>query len=383
MAKKHVLRCLLIALTSALAFLMASPAGAQQSEPIKLGGLSFLTGRFSSNGVLGARGITLALDDINSSGGVLGRQVSVDLQDTASDSGQAVSLLRRFAASDDVVAVIGPVGTPDLLALLPVAQQTTLPVMSIGSNKPLPKSTFPDDVFRVSLVESPEVLRDFVNRVAASSKISRIGLFIDRSNDSAQGEANSLLAALKGTPVQVVESESYTGGDKDFSVQIAKMMRNGVDAMFLAGTTNEDVIIISQARARGFKGPFLGGAPLTDPTILNIVGKTAAPYIIFTPFSDLSDSLAVKHFVAAYRKRYGDGQIPAYAAYAYDAVTLVCDAIKRAHSVDRSKVIQAIGSTKSFHGVTSNYSYDGKGDNLTPQSHIIEYQPSGKFVPLN
>ncbi len=379
MAKKHVLRCLLVA----LAFQVTSPAGAQQSAPIKLGGLSFLTGRFSSNGVLGARGITLALDDINSSGGVLGRQVSVDLQDTASDSGQAVSLLRRFAASDDVVVVIGPVGTPDLLALLPVAQQTTLPVMSIGSNKPLPKSAFPDDVFRVSLVESPEVLRDFVNRVAASSKISRIG------------PLHRPLERLGARRGQLVARRAQGHGGAGRRKRVLYGWRQG-----LLGADRED-----DAKRRGrhvpcrydergrhhhfagsrpwIQGPFLGGAPLTDPTILNIVGKTAAPYIIFTPFSDLSDSPAVKHFVAAYRKRYGDGQIPAYSAYAYDAVTLVCDAIKRANSVDRSKVIQAIGSTKSFHGVTSNYSYDGKGDNLTPQSHVIEYQPSGKFVPLN
>ncbi len=258
---------------------------------MRIGALTFLTGHSASYGTQGARGIKLAVDQVNANGGVLGRPLFVDLQDTASDSAQAVSLLRRFAASSDVVAAIGPTGTPDLLAILPVAPQLTLPVMSYASQKTLTRDQFPDRVFRMSLVETPEVLRDFVSKVATARGIHRMGVFVDRANDSSPAEMHSLEAAIKlgANGVELVDSESYTSGDKDFSVQIGKMLRTGVDAIFLSGTTNEDVIIIPQARARGFRGAFLGGATLQDPKIVQIVGPAAAPYIVFTPFNANAD----------------------------------------------------------------------------------------------
>ncbi|MDR5777178.1 MULTISPECIES: ABC transporter substrate-binding protein [unclassified Caballeronia] len=255
------MRALLPAVRLAAAAAIACAAGAalaQGATPLRIGALTFLTGRSASYGTLGARGIKLAVDQINANGGVLGRPLFVDLQDTASDSAQAVSLLRRFAASPDVVAVIG----------------TT-------------------------------------------------------------------------------------------------------------GTTNEDVIIIPQGRARAFRGVFLGGATLEDPKIVQIVGPAAAPYVVFTPFNANADRPVVKPFVAAYRKAYGNDQIAAYAAYAYDAVMLVSDAVRRVGSVAREKVAQAIGSTHGLHGLTGDYSFSGKGDNTTPQSYIMEVQPNGTFASLN
>ncbi|MFM9887102.1 MAG: ABC transporter substrate-binding protein [Burkholderiales bacterium] len=352
-----------------------------QTGEIKIGGLTFLTGKFSSYGADIEKGVKLALDKVNAKGGVLGKKLVVDLQDTASDSAQAVSLLRRFASSSDVAAIIGPTGTPDLLAIIPVARQLTVPVVTIGSMKPMAKDEFPDQVFRVTLMNSPEVVRDIITKVAAAKNIKRIGLLMDRTNDAQQADARSARDAIKlGAGVQLVADESYAGGDKDFSVLIGKMMQANADALWLSATTNEAAIIILQARARGFKGVVMGGAGMTDPKIVQLVGAGAAPYVMFTPLNLESDRPIVRDFVEAYRKAYGNNQIATFSAYAYDSVMLVEDAIRRAGSADRKAVAQAIGSTKSFPGVAGEYSYDGKGDNVKPVPYIMEVGPKGAFV---
>jgi branched-chain amino acid transport system substrate-binding protein len=382
MDRRTVLQTPLFALV-ALAASPARKASAATTGETRIGGLTFLTGRFASYGVAVQKGVEIASAKVNAEGGVRNKNLVVDLQDTASDSAQAVSLLRRFAASDDVVAVIGPTGTPDLLAILPVAQGLGLPVLSVGSQKTMAKDDFPDDVFRVGLIGKPEVIASFLKRVSGTHPVTRIGLFTDRANDSSQAESAALREALKSVPgTEIAEDATYVSGDKEFSVPISKMVRAKVDAMYLSGTTNEDVIIIPQARARGFKGVFLGSATLTDPKIVEVVGPTAAPYAIFTPFDASSDRPAVKEFVAAYAKSYGSGGVPTYAAYAYDAVMLIKDALNRAGSEDRKAVLHAIATTKDFHGVTGNYSYDGKGDNTTPQPYVLQLGPDGKFIPL-
>ena len=382
MNRRTVLQAPLFALVS-LAASPARKASAATAGEIRIGGLTFLTGRFASYGVAVQKGVEIASSKVNAEGGVRNKKLVIDLQDTASDSAQAVSLLRRFAASDDVVAVLGPTGTPDLLAILPVAQGLGLPVLSVGSQKTMTKDDFPDDVFRVGLIGKPEVIAFFLKRVSGTHPVTRIGLFIDRANDSSQAESAALREALKSVPgSEIAEEATYVSGDKEFSVPISKMVRAKVDAMYLSGTTNEDVIIIPQARARGFKGVFLGSATLTDPKIVEVVGPVAAPYAIFTPFNASSDRPAVKEFVAAYAKAYGSGGVPTYAAYAYDAVMLIKDALLRAGSEDRKAVLHAVATTKDFHGVTGNYSYDGKGDNTTPQPYVLQLGPDGKFVPL-
>ena len=373
-------RFTLLCAAGALAGMFGAPAFAQTGE-IKVGGLAFLTGKFSTYGVDVEKGVKVALDKVNSKGGVLGRKLVVDLQDTASDSAQAVSLLRRFAASSDVAAVLGPIGTPDLLAILPVARQLSVPVVTIGSLKPLAKSEFPDGVFRVTLMNSPEVVRDIIKKVAAARNVKRMALFVDRTNDAQQADSQTAREGIKlGAGVQLVVDETYSGGDKDFSVLIGKMMRANADALWLSGTTNEAAVIISQARARGFKGVVMGGAGMTDPKIVQLVGPAAAPYVMFTPLNLESDRPIVREFVDAYRKLHGTAQVPTYSAYAYDTVLLLQDAIRRAGSTDRQAIARALGSTKKFQGVTGEYSFDAKGDNTKPVPYVMEVGPKGTFV---
>ena len=278
-----------------MAGLAFAGAAFAQNGDIKVGGLTFLTGKYSSYGADVEKGVKLAADRINAQGGVLGRKVVVDLQDTASDSAQAASLLRRFGSSSDVVAVTGPTGTPDFLAILPVARQLNVPVVTIGSLKPMTKAEFPDGVFRVALMNTPEVVKDIIAKVAAAKNIKRIALFVDRTNDAQQADAQTAREALKlGAGVELVTDESYAGGDKDFSVLIGKMMQAKADALWLSGTTNEAAVIISQARARGFKGVVMGGAGMTDPKIVQLVGPAAAPYVTFTPLDQEADRPVVR-----------------------------------------------------------------------------------------
>ena len=110
------------------------------------------------------------------------------------------------------------------------------------------------------------------------------------------------------------------------------------------------------------------------------MGAAAAPYVMFTPLDLEADRPVVREFVDAYRKAYGNNQIATFSAYAYDAVLLVDDAIRRAGSTDRKAVAAALGSTKGYQGVTGEYSYDGKGDNVKPVPYIMELGPKGTFV---
>src|SRR6185312_10723988 len=125
----------------------------------------------------------------------------------------------------------------------------SIPIVVLGSNKTMDRSEFPEGMFRVSLMQTPETVKNYLQKVSAAKNIKRLGLFVDGSSDSSQAEAKSVREAIKLNPgVELAADDTYRGGDKNFSVLIAKMMRANVDAMWLSGQLNENVIIIPQAR---------------------------------------------------------------------------------------------------------------------------------------
>jgi|AGTN01.1.fsa_nt_gi ABC-type branched-chain amino acid transport systems, periplasmic component len=360
--------------------LAAAPAAAQDAAPIKIGALAFTTGKFGSYGKTMVNGVEIAVDKINAEGGLLGRKLEVDYRDTASEATQAISNLRRFDAADDIVGVVGPVGTPELLAILPVTQKLTLPVVTVASFAPLPHEAFAPGLFRVSLLTTPETLQNVFQRVGKARKVKQMGLLYDRSTDNAQVEAKHVRAAgALDSGIKLVAEESYAVGDKNFSAVLDKMLRAKVDILYLAGNTNEVVLIMQQARARGFAGPFVGSLAIADPKIAELAGAAAVGTISFSSFFEKSPDPMVSDFARAFHAKFGDAAISPMSAYGYDATLILADAIRNAKVTERGKVIEMLGTTSSFKGVSGTYTFDGKGDNKTPTSVITEIKKDGSL----
>lgn len=380
MKRRMLLLSLVAAVTSALAWLDAS---AQSQAPVKIGGITFITGKFGSYGQEYANGMRLGVDYVNRHGGVLGgRKLELDLQDSASDSAQAATLLRRFAASADIVGVVGPTGTPDFLAVVPIAKTLNVPVVTQASAK-FTHEEFPDSVVRVFLIETPELMKWYFDQVQSARGIKRVAFVTDRSNDAQANTRKNAMEALKpGTRLEVVADEFIRGGDRDFAAIIDKVLAARPDSIFLASTTNEVVLFMAQARARQFKGVFIGSAGLADPKIGELAKENAAGAVTMLPLDVDAPSALVKDFVAGYKAAYGDKAIGPFGAYTFDSVLLLASAINRAGSTDRTKVMQALGSTRDFQGVTSNFTFRGKGDNTTQTAHVVEHNGMGGFRPL-
>ena len=376
-------RALLLSLVAVTTGLLVPNAGAQSQAPVKIGGIVFLTGKFASYGAEYANGMKLGVDYVNRHGGVLGgRKLELDIQDSASDSGQAATLLRRFAANPDIVGVVGPTGTPDFLAIVPIAKTLNVPIVTQSSAK-FTHEEFPDSVVRVFLIETPELMKWYFDQVQAKRGIKRVAFVTDRSNDAQANTRKNALEGLKmGSSIEVVADESIKGGDRDFAAIIDKVLAAKPDAIFLASTTNEVVLFMAQARARQFKGLFFGSSGLGDPKIGELAKENAAGAITMLPLDVDAPTPVVKEFVADYRKAYGDKAVGPFVAYTFDSVLLMASAIDRAGSTDRAKIMQALGATKDFQGVTSSFTFRGKGDNIAQTAHIVEHNGTGGFRPV-
>ena len=357
----------------------APAASSAHPSVFRLAGLAGLTGRFANYGQEFQRGGQLAVDQLNSSGGVLGAKVELSFQDTANDPVETVRLARQAASDSSVAAVIGPNDSASGLALAPVLPNLKI-VGMLGGQAPW-NGSFNPWTFRTQLV----VTLAAAPLASALSKLNVKSMAITYAvdNDFSKRESEALQSSLKTAGIQVPDVEAYKTGDTDFSIQVTNIIAKHPDAWYLSGTAKESGGIILQARRAGFKGLFVGGySILQDPSIMSLTNNEAAGAITWgqTPYTSTRPQMV--KFFTAYKEKFnatpGDSAVAAYTS-----VLLLANAATTAKSLtDRQAIRDALGNTKGFAAPWSDYTYKGSGDNTTPTVIMFKVNEKGQAVPL-
>src|SRR3978361_2301668 len=111
---------------------------AMAADDIVLGGGLTLSGGAAAYGEDGRTGADIAVAEINAKGGVLGRKLRVDYDDTGMERARAVAIYRKYAARPRLAPMVC-ISSVELVALDPLANEVNLPLISIGSAATFPK----------------------------------------------------------------------------------------------------------------------------------------------------------------------------------------------------------------------------------------------------
>lgn len=364
-------RRLLLLLALASAMLGASA----RAQDIVIGAGFALSGRLASYGEDAKAGADLAVAAVNNAGGVLGRKIRVDYEDTGADRAKAVAVYRRFGSRPEVVAMLS-LSSIEFAAQDPVANDVKLPLISVGSATPIAK--FSPWSFRVSLIVNKAIGPVFES-LKAKRGIKSVGIIYDAADNSSIGQMESVKAAAPALGLALKDIESFNSGDQDFSLSITRFLSDPPDVLYVGATTNEATLIISQARALGLKSLLIGGAGFNDPRIASLPGESAEGIMTFFPFDVTSDQPIVRSFTEQYKAAHKGDAPPSLAALGYDAVLLAADAVRRAGSTDRDAVRKALGETTGLQGVDGTFTYKGPGDNTEQRPFLFEFA-KGRFT---
>lgn len=363
---------LLTFLTLTVMAAVPSSAQAPQGDIVIAGGF-VLSGPVAAYGEDAKIGVDLGVAEINAKGGVNGRKVRVDYEDTGADRAKAVAIYRKFAARPEVVAFMS-ISTIELVALDPVAEEVKLPLLSVGSAAPMAK--FSPYTFRMQLIVN-KALPAVFTLLKEQKGAKTISVIYDTVNNYNVGEMESVKAGVGPAGLELKGVESFSTGEQNFSLQLTRIAQSNPDLLYVAATTNEAALIINQARALGMKAQILGGAGLNDNRVFQLPGKAAHGIMTFFPFDAKDTRPVVQNFVKLYADKYKKELPPAYVALGYDAIHLVVDAIKRAGSADREAFRKTLGETAGYEGANGKFRYSGSGDNLEQRPHIFAYGEKG------
>ena len=354
------LRAVLLAIplvTTALA-----PAVAQ--EVLKIGGIGPLSGGGTAWGLAVQRGVEMAIGEVNKAGGLkIGDQtftpklVMYDDQYTAAGGRTAAE---RLINLEGVKYIIGPIGSPSALAVVPIANQAKVIVLSNGYAPEILRnpsgSPYNFRAMNSNVEFAPAMIKWLRERHPELKKVA----IIVPNDATGQGILPTLTEAYKANGFEVW-SETYERGSKEFMPLLTRMLTQGVDLLDLnSNAPGEAGLLLKQARQVGYKKMIWQvGGPSVDE-IVSIAGPLANGFLSYDVF-DFNDPSA-KAFVDTYRARW-PGVINAQTPGWYNATKILFKALQEAGSLDADKVRDALLKIEGYDaGIYGPVTWGGKSD---------------------
>lgn len=357
-----VLLALTMVMSMALTGCGGGEAGGEESDTIKIGVNYELSGAVATYGQSSVDGVTLAIDEINAAGGILGKQVEMVTIDNKSDAAEVVSVATRLMTEEGVCAVIGPATSGNFKAELPIALENGIPVISGSATaNDVTSGNTKEYTFRICFSDNFQGVA-MANYAFKNLGAAKVAIVQDKSSDYAEGLAASFSATFEELGGEIVAAEAYTTSDTDFNAILTSLASKEFDAIWLPGYYQEVGLIIKQARALGIECPILGADGFDSPVLAELAGADALHDVYYSNhYSSLNEDETVTAFIEAYKAKHGVDP-DAFNALGYDAAKLICDAIERAGAADPEAIKDALAATSDFKAVTGTLSIDENHD---------------------
>ena len=343
-----------------IVFISLSSCKSGGGDKIKVGEFASLTGKEATFGTSAHEGTLLAIEQVNLSGGVLGKQLELLTEDDQTKAGEPANAVNKLISKDGVIAILGEVASSRSLEAAPICQQSQIPMISPASTNPTVTQEG-DYIFRVCFND------DFqggalANFASGTLKAKKVAILTDVKSDYSKGLAKSFKAKYSNNGGNIGTELDFNGGDKDFKGQLTAIKSDNPDAIFLPGYYNDVALICIQAKQLGMNIPIFGGDGWESESLLTI-GKDAMEGHYFSTHCSIEQPTAeMTAFVAAYQKRFEGNTPDAMAVLGYDSAMVLVDAIKRAKTTESVALRDAIAATKNFAGASGNITLNADRD---------------------
>lgn len=354
----------------AAAFALAGVQGFAMAQPIPIIGLVELSGSGATAGTNFDNGIKLAIREINSSGGVAGRQLQYSSWDTQTLPGVAKALAAK-AVDQGVPLVMGPVFSGSILVSMNETRRAEIPNIIGGEAAHITQQGNPY-VLRCSFTQAasmPKVARYIRNTVKARSVA-----VIYVNNDFGKGGRDAITKEFQAAGIKVAADISTEPGQLDFSSAVLRAKQAQADALFIYTNEEESARALKELRKQGYDKPIIGESTLANDKVIELAGDAANGVIAHVGLTPDAPNPTVQAFSKAYQSEYKfkpdhnamKGYTGMHAAKAiFDKIGKV-DPKAFAAAMRGARI-----SAKEYPGVLFDVRYDDKGD-LDRESFMVK-----------
>lgn len=338
-------------------------------DTIKIALICNTTGDYAQYGVPVNNGAMLYIQERNEAGGINGKQIEVLPYDDKGDGIESVNAYNQ-AKDKGVTAVIGSVLTGPTITLADATAKDNMPQITASATAAGVTQIDPDDpdggirgnVFRSCFIDpfQAEKMADYaVNRVGAKTA----AILYESGSDYSEGLRVAFENKAAELGLQIVATEAFASGDKDFNAQMANIANAKPDVVYMPIYYTEAGPAVTQGRQAGLTATVLGGdgfGGIKDYATAEDLEGT----VYCSGYAPGTESVTA--FETNYEATYGDPVPNMFAPLAYDAAMLMCNALEEAEKAGletgsdeyKQAVINALAANTNTQGITGSYTFD-------------------------
>ncbi len=363
------------------------------AEPIKIGLVTALSGQSALAGEAISRGLTIAIDEINAKGGLLGgRMIELVRRDDEGNPAKGVTAARELIFREKVAVLFGGLDTPVSMAIVPIINQEKTPFMGpwaagTGITK---NGADPNFAFRVSAVdEIVDVgMLDYAQKTFQAAKPGMILV------NNPWGESNEvgLKAALDAKGMKAVGVEKFQENDVDLVPQLTRLKSAGADVLFMVGNVGPSAQVVKSLDRMGWKVPVVSHWGPAGGRFTELAGPNGKDVHFVQTYSFYGKQSPVgERLIAALKAKYpaiksvADITPAVGVANAYDGMHLAALAIAAAGSTDGDAVRQGFYKIGSYEGLIKTYKAPfapGRHDAIQANDYVWAQFIDNRIVPV-
>ena len=333
--------------------LPTTPQMEDLSGEVPIGVVLSITGRlYSSFGKPIGQGFELALEEINNS-----------------QLGGRVEAFNKLIQQDGVPVILGPATSTQTKAAFPIAKENQVVALSsISAARDL--SAISDFVFRAALT-TDVLIPSVIEATQGKLGYKKMATMYDGNDVFSTDSDEAVREVLAANGIEVLITETFQGGDTDFSAQLTRIKEANPDAIFVSALPPEKPGILIQAREIGIPT----SVPFVIRSLTGADAQTAGPaaegVITFVGWTSTTDTPGNQAFIQNYSAKYGIEPNPR-AAQSYASVYILAKAIADAQSTDSTAIRDAMANITDFDTVLGKFSFNVHGDAIyNPQILIV------------
>ena len=356
----------------------ASGAAADDAVVVKIGSAEPLTGGIAHLGKDNENGARMAVEEVNKQGLTIdGKKITLELvsEDDASDPKTGTDVAQKLV-DDKVVAVVGHLNSGVSIPASKIYSDAGIVQISPSSTNPQYTQQGFKTTYRTIASDTQQgpALANFVAQKLGAKTVA----IVDDATAYGKGLADEFEKTIKADGVQVVDREATNDKATDFKAILTTIKGKQPDVIMYGGMDATGGPFAKQAAELGIPAKVVGGDGMCTQEVIALAGDGIGNIICSDAAPALSKIAQGPDFEKRYEARYG---IPVQycAPGSYDAVMVVVDAMKRANSIDPTKILAAIPAT-NYTGVIGPIAFDSKGDMKQVSITIYNYQDKKKNV---
>lgn len=328
---------------------------ASNKEPVRIGVSTPLTGNFAENGIGTKVAIELAVEEINAAGGIKGRPVELDVQDSKSDPTQSAQIATMFTEDERILAQIGDFASGACIAAAPIYQEAGLIQLSPTASNPdfTLQGDYMFSIFGKTTDEGKFIANTLIRDYMKSQNVAVIYV----NSDWGVAAFEILSGYLEENGVNLVAGEQFFEGEKDFNAILTKIRQTDPDSIMLMMGYDSGAVAIKQIRQMNWDVKVaISGLAYSEQLII-LAGEDGEGVLSEIGFVIDDTNPELLAFSELFHERAGFPPNMMMTC-AYDAMNLLAKAMEAAPTLDRASIRDALNNLTGFVGLTGSKNFN-------------------------